>query len=89
MGVAFWLLCGGAAFAASRAIPSARPDRYGRELLVALVASLLAGLTATALDFGGWGEIDWRAGAFVICCALAGVGCARALQLLAQRVVQR
>jgi hypothetical protein len=58
-------------------------------LLVALVASLLAGFTATALDFGGWAEIDWRAGAFVICCAFAGVGSARALHLFTQRVVQR
>lgn len=89
MGVAFWLLWGGAVFAASRAISAARPERYTRELLVALVASLLAGLTATALDFGGWAEIDWRAVAFVICCAFAGVGSARALQLLTQRVVQR
>ena len=75
-------------FAASRGVSAARPERYTRELLVALVASLLAGLTATALDFGGWAEVDWRVGAFVICCAFAGLGGARALHLLTQRAVQ-
>jgi hypothetical protein len=89
VGVVFWLLCGGAVFAASRAIAAGRPERYTGELLLALVASLLAGLMATALDFGGWAEIDWRAGAFVICCVFAAVGGARALQLLVQRVEQR
>ena len=89
MGVALWLLCGSAVFAVSRAISMARPQRYTGELLVALVASLSAGLLATALDFGGWAEVDWRAGTFVICCAFASLGCARALHLLSERVVQR
>ena len=31
------------------------------ELIVSLAGSLGAGVAATALDFGGWAEFDWRA----------------------------
>ncbi len=83
MGVALWLLCGVAAFAASRAIRPARPDGYAAELIAALVVAFAAGLAATALDFGGWNEVDWRAGAFALLCAMAAIGAARVVRLLA------
>ncbi len=43
-----------------------RPMRrsWKPELLAALIAAMLAGIVATALDFGGWQELDWRAGTF-------------------------
>lgn len=89
MGIVLWLACGVAVFAASRAIEPARPRPYAGELLIILLVSLAAGLTATVLDFGGWGEPDWRAAAFVVCCAFAAAGCWRALLLVRQRAVSR
>ncbi len=85
MGVALWVLCGVAAFAASRAIRSGRPGGSAFELMMALIAALAAGLTATWLDFGGWNEVDWRAGAFALAGSLAAVGAGRTLRLLAGR----
>lgn len=81
MGVALWLLCGLVVFIAARAIDVARPAGLVAELSIAMVAAMLAGLAATALDFGGWGEVDWRAGAFAICCAFAAIGISRALMM--------
>ena len=86
MGVGLWLLCGGAVFAASRGIRPARPERYGAELTIALLISLAAGLVATAFDFGGWNEIDWRAALFVTICTFAAVACGRLVRLLMRRV---
>ena len=86
MGIALWLLCGVAVFGASRAIRPGRPERYAGELLAALLIALAAGVAATALDFGGWNEIDWRAGLFAATCAFAAIGCARALRVMMRRV---
>jgi hypothetical protein len=81
MGIALWLLCGVAVFAASRVIAPGRPARFVTELLLVIIASALSGLAATALDFGGWGELDWRAGAFVILCDFAVIGLSRAIRM--------
>ena len=86
MGVALWLLCGVAAFAAARSIRSGRPDGYLTELLTALLLAFAAGLAATALDFGGWNEVDWRAGTFALFVAFAAIGTVRLLRLLTRRV---
>jgi len=89
MGIALWLLSGVAVFAASRAIAPARPERFLGELFVVIVVSLLAGLGATAFDFGGWGEVDWRAAAFVILCSFAAIGFSRSVRLvMARRAAQ-
>ena len=72
-------------FAASRAIAVARPETFAGELLLLVMVSFSAGLGATALDFGGWNEVDWRAGAFVILCGFAAIGCSRAIQLAMTR----
>jgi hypothetical protein len=85
MGIALWLLCGAAVLAASRAVAPARPDRIAGELFIVLAVSFLAGLLATALDFGGWGELDWRAAAFVILCNFAAIGICRAIRLAVAR----
>ena len=61
-----------------------RPGRRGKwwpEALLAPVLAVAAGLAATALDFGGWSEPDWRAGLFAFLAALAGIGLFRAVRL--------
>jgi hypothetical protein len=77
VGVALWLGCGVLAFLVARIIPPGRRRAWLAELLVALVTSALLGLVATALDFGGWRELDWRAGAFAFLGALAAAGLVR------------
>jgi hypothetical protein len=63
MGSALWLAAAGLAFAAARFIRAGR-RRWPGELAVALLAGLALGVTATALDFGGWREPDPRAALF-------------------------
>ena len=88
MGVALWLLCGVAVFIVARAIGAARPARFIGELTLALIAAFAAGLLASALDFGGWSEVDWRAGAFVISVVFAAIGISRAARLMSGRATQ-
>jgi hypothetical protein len=89
MGIALWILCGIAALALSRFIAAGRPPSMTGELIIALVSAFAAGLVATALDFGGWAELDWRAGVFVAFCSLAAIGGARAIGLLTRRTAAR
>lgn len=86
MGVALWLLCGIAVFAVCRAIAPGRPRGLASELAVALAVSFVAGLAASALDFGGWAELDWRAGAFVVACSFAAIGISRTVGLASRSV---
>ena len=81
MGITLWLLRGVASFVASRAIAAGRTDRRTGEVVAAVVVAFVAGVAATALDFGGWNELDWRAGVFAILCAFAAVGCVRVVRL--------
>jgi len=81
MGVAVWLVAGGVAFFVARIVPAGR--RTTLEAVAALVAAAGAGLVATALDFGGWNEPDWRAGLFVFCCTAAVIGVIRLIRLAA------
>jgi hypothetical protein len=81
VGVALWLSGGLAAWALARIVPPRGGRRPVVELLFALGAALLLGVAATALDFGGWNEMDWRAGLFVLLGALAAVGVTRAAGL--------
>jgi hypothetical protein len=78
--VALWLGCGVLAFLVARIIPPARRRVWLAELVVALIAAALFGLAATALDFGGWRELDWRAGAFAFCGTLAAIGALRLMR---------
>jgi len=82
MGAAVWLGSALSAFFLARIIPFG--GRGGRlaELIAALAAAIACGVTATALDFGGWREPDWRAAAFALAGALAAAGLCRAARLL-------
>ena len=51
------------------------------ELVAAIVIAFLLGVAATALDFGGWRELDWRAGLLAFLGAAAAVGIFRLLTL--------
>lgn len=77
MGLASWLAAAFVAFALARIVPLGRPRRWLAELLLAAVIALLLGATATALDFGGWNELSWRAALLAFLGALAALGAAR------------
>ncbi|HKO54415.1 MAG TPA: hypothetical protein VJ276_00975 [Thermoanaerobaculia bacterium] len=82
MGLALWLTAGVVTVLLARIVPLGRPGHALAEVMAGGMASLLAGLTATALDFGGWREPDWRAGLFVFFVAAAAVGLVRAATVL-------
>jgi hypothetical protein len=71
MGIAFWLLAGIVAGLIARIVPFARPASWPGEVSVTLSTAALLGVVATALDFGGWREPDWRAALFAFLGALA------------------
>jgi fluoride ion exporter CrcB/FEX len=77
MGIALWVVSSAAAFLLARMAPWRRRRRWLGELLVSVLAGMLLGALATALDFGGWNEPDWRAGVFVFLGALATAGAFR------------
>jgi hypothetical protein len=74
MGIALWLVSSVAAFLLARMLPWRRRSRWLGEFSVSILAGLVLGVAATALDFGGWQEPDWRAGLFVLLGALAAAG---------------
>ena len=74
MGIALWIVTSVAAFLFARMAPWRRRPAWAGELLVSIAAGLLFGTAATALDFGGWSEPDWRAGLFAFLGALAAAG---------------
>jgi len=78
VGVSLWLGGGVAAFVLARIIPLARRKGWVAELSATIVTALVLGFVATALDFGGWNEPDWRAGLFAFFGATAVVGALRA-----------
>jgi len=65
MGIALWLAAGGIACVAARLLPFRR-RRFLGELAIALIVAAALGGVATALDFGGWNELEWRAALFVL-----------------------
>ena len=83
VGMSLWIVAGGAAWFMARFIPPGRSP--AAEAIAALVISNIAGLAATALDFGGWNEPDWRAVVFVFCCVAAALGVIRLFALRAAR----
>lgn len=78
MGAALWVAAGVAAFLVARIIPLRRKPLFMAELILAVATSAIFGIAGTALDFGGWSEPDWRAGAFAFLGALAAIGAMRA-----------
>jgi len=85
MGIGVWFATGILAAVIARFVPFRRSSRWLAEWILAAVTALLAGLIATALDFGGWNEPDWRAGLFTFAAALAAVGWMRAAAGLVER----
>jgi len=81
MGIALWMLCAAAVFFTIRNIRFGRPPGWIAELLAVVIAALILGGVSTALDFGGWNELDWRAAAFAFGCAFAAVACVRIVRL--------
>jgi uncharacterized membrane protein YeaQ/YmgE (transglycosylase-associated protein family) len=80
MGLVVWLAGGIVAAALARIVPRGRTRAWLGETAAAVVTAILLGLLATALDFGGWREPDWRAGLFAFFGALAAAGSARAVR---------
>lgn len=74
MGIMLWFVSSAAASFLARMAPWRRGRRWFGELSVSLLAGLALGAAATALDFGGWNELDWRAGLFVFLGAGAAIG---------------
>ena len=85
MGIALWLVCGIAAWIVARIVPVLRLTQRLSDLAIALFAGVAAGIAATAFDFGGRNEPDWRAGAFAFACALALIGWVRAWRAMQAR----
>jgi uncharacterized membrane protein YeaQ/YmgE (transglycosylase-associated protein family) len=81
MGAALWVASALSAFVVARIVPVGRRHDYLGELIVAIVAALAFGVLASALDFGGWREPEWRAALFALLGALAAVAAYRALQV--------
>ena len=79
VGVSLWIVAGGAAWIIARFIPARR--RSWAEAIAALVISMIAGVAATAMDFGGWNEADWRAIVFAFLCAAAAIALVRIAEL--------
>ncbi len=82
MGAAVWVGSALSAFFFARIVPIGRRDGLVAELIAAVLPAIACGITATALDFGGWREPEWRAGVFVLIGSLTAVGLVRAVRLL-------
>lgn len=76
MGVTLWVVAGLITFILTRFIDTARRP-WLTELSIALATALVAGLAATAMDFGGWAVADGRSFAFAGLSSLLGVGVLR------------
>jgi hypothetical protein len=81
MGIALWIASGLLAFGLTRLLPFGRNRRRVPELAAAVLAALVFGLVATALDFGGWNELEWRAALFAFLGAFAATGVVRGITM--------
>lgn len=79
MGAALWVAAGLAAFFIARIVPYGRTRRFWGELVISIVTAATFGALATALDFGGWREPDWRAVLFCFLGTAAVLGAIRAV----------
>ena len=85
MGIALWITCAAAVFLAIRYIRFGRPAGWIGELITVTITALILCAIATALDFGGWKEPDWRAGLFVLFGCFAVAGAVRVATLFTRR----
>jgi hypothetical protein len=81
MGIALWTGCAVVVFLSARRVSFGRRHRWIWELIATLASTLVLGVVATALDFGGWNEPDWRAGLFVLFGSTAVIGAVRMVSL--------
>ena len=88
MGVALWIAAGLGAWIVARLIPVARTNSWLVELILAILTAALLGLAATAGDFGGWKEADWRAGLFAFFGSFAVLGVFRLVTIFRRRPLQ-
>jgi hypothetical protein len=77
MGIVLWMTCAAAVFFTIRNIRFGRTADWIGELFAVVIGAFVLGGVATALDFGGWNELDWRAGLFAIFGSLAIGGAIR------------
>jgi hypothetical protein len=77
VGIALWVVSSVAAFFIARMLPWRRRRSWLAELCAAILSGLIFGVIATALDFGGWKELEWRAALFVFFGACATVALVR------------
>ena len=77
-----WIVSGVGAALLARVAEAGRSRGWFLEMVVGTVAAIAAGLAATAMDFGGWREPDWRAGLFSFFVALSAVGVMRLVRIL-------
>jgi peptidoglycan/LPS O-acetylase OafA/YrhL len=80
MGISLWMACAAAVFLAIRRVPFGRPASWITELFAVILSALALGALATALDFGGWNEPDWRAALFVLFGSAAIAGAVRLIR---------
>ena len=81
MGIVLWAACGIAAAIVARIVPVLRQTQWLSDVLLSLLGGVIGGVIATVLDYGGWNELDWRAGVFAFACALAFTGWMRVIKL--------
>jgi predicted MFS family arabinose efflux permease len=81
VGIASWIASGVVAFVFARIVPPGRSPRWLAELVTSLLIAIALGLTATALDFGGWREPEPRAALLIVCGSFAAIGLLRLLRL--------
>jgi hypothetical protein len=88
MGAGSWIAAGLAAWCIARIVPAGRTRLWVAELALAVVSASLLGLAATAGDFGGWREPDWRAALFTFFGAFAVLGVFRLVTIFRARPLQ-
>lgn len=88
MGLAVWIISGVAAWVIARLIPVGRAKSWIAELALSILTAALLGLAATAGDFGGWKEPDWRAGLFAFFGAFTVLGVFRLVTIFRRRPLQ-
>ena len=79
-----WIVAGVGAALLARVAEAGRTRGWFLEVVAGVVAAIAAGLAATAMDFGGWREPDWRCGLFCFFVALSAVGVMRLARILRQ-----
>ena len=85
MGLLMWCVAGVAAAAIGRLAAPGRRQGWALEVFAATVTAVVFGMAATALDFGGWKEPDWRAGLFAAAGAALSVALLRIGAIVAGR----